>query len=70
MAGRDAEARATTAQFMALCSETPMLRDQGDDVDWRDFFAARWPFSDPAETEHLMQALHKAGIPVAVTPSA
>lgn len=64
MAGRDTEARATAAQFMERCAKTPMLRDLRDTDDWRNFFTVRWPFSDPAETEHLMQALRKAGIPV------
>ena len=64
MAGRDAEARATLAQFMERRAETPMMRGLEDSDDWRNFFAVRWPFRDPAETEHLMQALRKAGIPV------
>jgi TolB-like protein len=64
MAGRDAEARATAAQFMERRTETPVLRGLRGSDDWRNFFAVRWPFSDPAETEHLMQALRKAGIPV------
>ncbi len=64
MAGRDAEARATAARFMERSAETPMMRGLRDSDDWRNFFAVRWPFRDPAETEHLMQALRKAGIPV------
>ena len=64
MAGRDAEARATAAQFMERRAETPVMRGLRDSADWRNFFAVRWPFRDPAETEHLMQALRKAGIPV------
>ncbi len=64
MAGRDAEARATAARFMERRAETPMMRGLEGSDDWRNFFAVRWPFSDPAETEHLMQALQKAGIPV------
>ncbi len=64
MAGRDAEARATAAQFMARRAENPVMRGLRDGDDWRNFFAVRWPFRDPAETEHLMQALRKAGVPV------
>ncbi len=64
MAGRDAEARAAAAQFMERRAETPMMRGLQDSDEWRNFFAVRWPFSNPAETEHLMQALRKAGIPV------
>ncbi len=64
MAGRDAEARATAAQFMERRAETPVMRGLRNSDDWRNFFAVRYPFSDPAETEHLMQALRKAGIPV------
>ena len=64
MAGRDAEAQATAARFMERRAENPVMRGLGDSDDWRNFFAVRWPFRDPAETEHLMRALRKAGIPV------
>ena len=45
-------------------AETPVMRGLRDHDDWRSFFAVRWPFHDPVETEHLMQVLRKAGIPV------
>jgi adenylate cyclase len=64
MARRDAEARETAARFMERSAEIPVMRGLRDSDDWRNFFAVRWPFRDPAETEHLMLALRKAGIPV------
>jgi TolB-like protein/Tfp pilus assembly protein PilF len=58
------EARSTCRQYLSLAKTIPILRDLRTQSEWRDFFAARWPFRDNKDMQHLLDALRKAGIPV------
>ena len=58
------EAKTACRRFLELANETPVMQTLKNPADWRKYFAARWPFRDKADLEHLLAALHKAGVPV------
>jgi tetratricopeptide (TPR) repeat protein len=59
------EATNACKRFFELAHKTPVMQHLKSPEDWRDYFTARWPFRDKADLEHLLGALHKAGISLA-----
>jgi adenylate cyclase len=64
MLDRVNEARATSESLLAVARTAPALRSLTDEADWRDFFAARWPFRDPDDLARFLAALREAGLPL------
>jgi tetratricopeptide (TPR) repeat protein len=64
MAGDEAKAASTHALFSEAAKVCPVFSSLRRPEDWREFFSGRWPFRDPKDLEHLMEALGKAGLPV------
>ena len=64
MLDRVDEARAISARLLGAVRTTPALRGVAGEADWREFFAARWPFRDPDELARFPAALRKAGLPL------
>jgi adenylate cyclase len=64
MLDRVDEARAISARLLAAAQAVPALRGLAGEADWREFFAARWPFGDPEELARFLAALRKAGLPL------
>jgi TolB-like protein/Flp pilus assembly protein TadD len=61
--GRESEARQAMAHYLANAS-TDMAAYPGTDSDrWRQYWAVNTPFKDPKDLEHLLDGLHKAGLP-------
>lgn len=55
------EATIAGRRFRELANEMPALRDPAD---WRKYFITRWRFRDQVDLEHLLAALHSAGVSV------
>jgi hypothetical protein len=64
MLDRVDEARAISARLLTAARAAPALRGLAGEADWREFFAARWPFRDPEELVRFLAALRKAGLPL------
>ncbi len=64
MSDDDAKAASTYARFSDGAKASPHLSKLTKNEDWRDYYAARWPFRNREDLEHLMDALGKAGFPV------
>lgn len=62
--GRMEEASNESTRFLGLARQTPMMKTLATPAEWRGYFAVRWPFRDPADLQHLLGALHEAGVPV------
>ena len=62
--GRDNEARAAMAEFHRL-AKAELAIQPGEDVErWRAYWSRQFAFKDPADLEHLLEGLRKAGLPV------
>jgi adenylate cyclase len=64
MAGDEAKAASTYARFSEAATACPVFSSLSQPEDWQEFFSCRWPFRNPEDLEHLMEALGKAGLPV------
>jgi adenylate cyclase len=64
MAGDEAKAAASYARFRESAEACPVISALKQPEDWRDYFSERWPFRKPEDSEHLLEALGKAGFPV------
>lgn len=61
--GRELEARRAMADYLANAS-TEMAAYPGTDSDrWRQYWAVATPFKNQEDLEHLLDGLHKAGLP-------
>jgi TolB-like protein/Flp pilus assembly protein TadD len=61
--GREPEARQAMADYLEQAS-TVMAAYPGTDSDrWRQYWAVATPFESPDDLEHLLDGLHKAGLP-------
>jgi TolB-like protein/tetratricopeptide (TPR) repeat protein len=61
--GHDGEARAAAAEFRNLIEEN-LASELGDDYSkWRDYWTRVFSFFRPADVEHLLEGLRKAGLP-------
>ncbi len=64
MAGDSAKASVTCNGFDEAAKQCPAITSLSRPQDWNNFFAARWPFRDSEDLDHLLDALRKAGLPV------
>ena len=64
MAGDTAKAASTYARFCEAAKVCAVFAGLERPEDWQEFFSARWPFRDPEDLEHLLDALGRAGLPV------
>ncbi|MFP6746019.1 MAG: tetratricopeptide repeat protein [Alphaproteobacteria bacterium] len=64
MGGDDAKAASTHARFSEAAKASPHLSRLSGSEDWRDYYAARWPFRNHEDLQHLLEALGKAGFPI------
>jgi adenylate cyclase len=64
MAGDTAGAAASYARFRDSAEACPVIMGLSGPADWRAYFSERWPFRNADDTEHLLQALAKAGFPL------
>ena len=64
MAGDTAGAAASYARFRDSAEACPVIMGLNGPADWRAYFSERWPFRNADDTEHLLQALAKAGFPL------
>jgi adenylate cyclase len=64
MAGDEVKAASTYARFCEAAKACPVIANLSQPEDWQEFFSARWPFRNPEDLEHLMEAFGRAGLPV------
>jgi len=64
MAGDQAKAAASYGRFRESAQACPVIMRLSRPEDWQGYFSERWPFRKPEDTEHLLEALGKAGFPV------
>ena len=64
MAGDEAKAASSHARFCKAAEVCPVISALSRPEDWQGYFSERWPFRKPEDTEHLLEALGKAGFPV------
>ncbi len=64
MAGDEANAASTYAHFSEAAKTCPVFSSLNQPEDWHEFFSGRWPFRNPEDLDHLIEALGKAGFPV------
>lgn len=62
MLGNEMRAAQARDAFFAAARECAGTSGFTHPAEWRDFFAARWPFSSPERLTHLLEALNRAGI--------
>ena len=64
-AERDAaKAAETYTRFTEAAKICPAIALLNRAEDWKEFFAARWPFRNTEDLDHLLDGLGKAGLPV------
>ena len=63
-AGDQANAAATLDRFLHSASVSPVMSKLNNPNEWREYFSARWPFRNKEDIEHLLGALHIAGLPI------
>jgi TolB-like protein/Tfp pilus assembly protein PilF len=63
--GRDGEARAAVAEALELARTELPTRPGAEVESMRRYLAANFHFQDPAGFEHLVDGLHRAGLPIA-----
>ena len=59
-----AKAAETYTRFTEAAKICPAIALLNRAEDWKDFFAARWPFRNTEDLDHLLDGLGKAGLPV------
>ena len=64
IAGDREKADLTYHRFVQAIASAPAMRDIEQPRDWQAYYAARWPFRDQADFEHLVGALRNAGLPI------
>jgi adenylate cyclase len=64
MAGDEDKAVSTHTRFREAAKGCPVFASLSQPDDWQEFFSARWPFRNSEDSEHLIEALGKAGFPV------
>jgi len=64
MAGDEDKAASTYARFCEAAKACPVFANLSQPEDWQEFFSARWPFRNPEDLEHLLEALGRAGLTV------
>jgi len=64
MVGNLDAAQQTYQRFSKAIEGAPVMRALDQPSDWQKYYAARWPFRDKADFEHLTHALRKAGLPI------
>ena len=64
MAGDEAKAASTSARFSEAAKACSVFSSLSQPEDWQEFFSGRWPFRNPEDLEHLIEALGKADLPV------
>ena len=64
MAGDEAKAAESYARFRETAKACPVISALSRPEDWQGYFSERWPFRKPEDSEHLLEALGKAGFPV------
>lgn len=62
MAGDAARASASCTRFREVARESAVMAKLERPEHWRAYFSARWPFRDPADFDHLAEALRRAGL--------
>jgi hypothetical protein len=61
--GRNGEARAAAAQFRDLMEPELVSELEDDNSKWLDYWARVFSIFTPADLEHLLEGLRKAGLP-------
>ena len=62
--GDQVNAAATPERFLDNAGVSPVMSKLKNPNEWRGYFSARWPFRKKEDIEHLLGALHKAGLPI------